>query len=187
MPAFATKTPRSTKRDRGRTTASSTPIAIRGSVAIPDDLERKIRTTLARRVGHAGPAIERGTVRFEDLNGPRGGLDTECRIKLVLSNRPSVNARERASDPAGAFDLASHKVRSALERVRGKHRITSGQRYRGKGASKGGRRRKAAASAEPAANPPDRNLPRLETARLPPRRRAAKSRAKATKQRVKRR
>src|SRR5215470_20376352 len=104
---FPAKLSRSTKRSRGRTRTASTPVAIRGGVPISPRVEDRVRRKLVRRIGHAAPLIERGTIRFEDINGPRGGVDTGCRIKLVLSGRPSVQAQHRARDPESAFNGAS--------------------------------------------------------------------------------
>jgi hypothetical protein len=121
-------------------------------------------------------------VRLEDVNGPRRGVDTVCRIKLVLSGRPSVQASERASDPGPAFDLASHGVARALERVRGKHRLTSGRRTGVKGGPQLPPRRATDAPATTRAhNPPARALPRFETARLPPARKKTRVKAHARK------
>src|SRR5215470_7109940 len=111
---FPAKLSRSTKRSRGRTRTASTPVAIRSGVPISPIVEDRVRRKLVRRIGHAARLIERGTIRFEDINGPRGGIDTECRIKLVLSGRPSVQGKDRASDLQSAFDGASFKVQRAL-------------------------------------------------------------------------
>lgn len=181
---FAGKVTRSTKQARGRTALETTPVAIRSSFRLPPKLEDKIRSKLARRIGHAAPLIERGTVRFEDINGPRGGVDVVCRIKLVLSGRPSVQAQERASDAEPAFDLASHKVQRALERTRGKHELAAGSRYRGKGATKRpATRAKTAPATTRAHEPPERAPMKLKTARQPPARRAAKAKAPQAKRR----
>jgi hypothetical protein len=182
---FAGSLARATKPRRGKAAIHETPIAIRSRIRLSPRLQARIRTTLARRFGHSAPLIERGTVRFEDVNGPRGGVDTVCRIKLVLSGRPSVQASERASDPEPAFDLASHDVARALARVRGKHRLTSGRGVGVKGGPDKPPRRAARATATTRAhNPPDRALPRFETARLPPARK--KTRVKAHAQKAKR-
>jgi hypothetical protein len=200
---FPGKLTRSTKRSRGRTAIESTPIAIRSSVPIEPALEARIRKKLARRIGHAAPLIERGTVRFEDVNGPRGGVDTVCRIKLVVSGRPSVLAQDRGRDAEPAFDRASFKVQHALARVRGRHGLTTGQRYRGRGARKrvptrtavavaarphaprkrASTRRAVAASARPHA-PRERAPKKLKTARRAPSRKAVKSKARQAKRRV---
>lgn len=183
-PTFAGKLTRSAKQGRGRTTLESTPLAIRSSFPLPPKLDAKIRGKLARRIGHAAPLIERGTVRFDDINGPRGGIDVVCRIKLVLSGRPSVQAQERASKAEPAFDLASHKVQRALERERGKHGLSAGKRYRGKGATKRATvRAKTAPAATRVHEPPPRAPMKLKTAREPPKRRAVKVTARQAKAR----
>jgi hypothetical protein len=95
-----------------------------------------------------------------------------------------VQAQERASDAEPAFDLASHKVRRALERTRGKHGLTAGKRYRGKGATKRTAvRAKTAPVTKRAHEPPPRSPMKLETARLPPKRRAVKAKARQAKAR----
>lgn len=203
---FAGKVERSTKRGRGKTPLEQTPIAIRSSTSLPRGLETKIRSKLARRIGHAAPMIERGTVRFEDINGPRGGVDTVCRIKLVISGRPSVQVQERATDAEPAFDLASHKVQRVLERERGKHGLTTGKRQH---TTRGHQRtttvvaRTAAAKTTRTAHakttrtapketartgagkrghqPPERKPMKMKTARQSPSRRKAKSGANRAK------
>jgi putative sigma-54 modulation protein len=55
----------------------------------PDD-RAYIRHRLGRRLGKFGRSIERVSVRTEDVNGPRGGVDRVCRIKIVLKGLPSV-------------------------------------------------------------------------------------------------
>jgi ribosome-associated translation inhibitor RaiA len=162
----------------------TTPIAIRSKVRLSRELRARIPSTLARRVGHASPHIKRGTVRFEDVNGPRGGVDTVCRIKLVMPGRASVHAEDRASDPDGAFDLAAHKVRRALESKRGRdQRPGRGRSARrtARAIARGGRRTSQVGT-QP--SPPDRRPEKIKTSRKAPARRAAKSAARTAKRRV---
>lgn len=63
-----------------------------------------------------GSRVERSTVRFEDLNGPKGGVDTSCRILLVVKGQRSLVVEARAEDPARAFRAALPKLVAALER-----------------------------------------------------------------------
>lgn len=88
--------------------------------------EDRIRSQLARTLGRSAPLVERATVRFEDVNGPRGGVDTVCRIKLVMSGRPSVQVEQTAVNPAKAFALAVPIVVRALDRARRKHGLRAG-------------------------------------------------------------
>lgn len=67
-----------------------TQIMIRSHVELDPGFRDRARAALSAKLGHAARLVERGTVRFEDVNGPRGGIDTVCRIKLVMSGRPSI-------------------------------------------------------------------------------------------------
>jgi len=64
------------------------------------------------------------SVRLKDVNGPRGGVDHVCRIKVVFSNLPSVvyEKQDVSLDTAvgGALAGAERAVRRTLQRVRGK-------------------------------------------------------------------
>jgi hypothetical protein len=66
--------------------------------------------------------VERVVVRFEDLNGPKGGADTACRIQLVLSGRPVLVVEARAEGEARAFRLALPRLATALARQRDRER-----------------------------------------------------------------
>jgi hypothetical protein len=108
----------------GRTAAENTPLAVRSRVPLPDGMVERIRASLGRSLGHTATRIERASVRFEDVNGPRGGLDTACRIKVVLSGRPSVIVEERGRGAADAFARAQaplvRSVRRTVDRRGGK-------------------------------------------------------------------
>jgi hypothetical protein len=182
---FPTKLARATKRSRGRTMVESTPVTIRGSLLISPMVEDRMRRKLVRRLGHAAPLIERGTVRFEDMSGTRGGLATECRIKLVLSGRPSVQAQNRGRDAEIAFDGASFKVQRALASVRGKHSLTAGKHMPSRrGHSPTVEASKRAAVAARSGSPPERAPMKLETARRAPSRKAVKHKARRARHRI---
>ena len=73
---FARTTSKLDKLVRDTSDVARIPISIRSSISLDPDFEDRIRTQLASRVGHSAEMIERGTVRFEDVNGPKGGVDT---------------------------------------------------------------------------------------------------------------
>lgn len=125
---FAGRVGKADKASRGRTAREVTPVAIRSRVELPAGFAERIRGDLGSKLGHAATLIERGTVRFEDVNGPRGGIDIVCRIKLVLSGRPSVQAEEQAATPQAAFARARAVVVRALARVRDKHDLRASPR-----------------------------------------------------------
>jgi hypothetical protein len=83
-----------------------------------------IRRNLDRKFGKFARSIERMSVRLKDVNGPRGGVDHLCRIKVVLRNLPSIvyEKQDVSLDTAvgGALAGAERAVRRTLQRRRSK-------------------------------------------------------------------
>jgi hypothetical protein len=120
---FAATISRPDRRAGGRTWAPKTPLAVRTSgLAVDPDLRRRIHRRLGWRLGKFAPHIERLTVRFEDVNGPRGGIDVACRIKAVISGVPSVVVTEIAGNPVAAFDRAGQRIERVVRRTIGRGR-----------------------------------------------------------------
>lgn len=102
---------------RGRTAAPQTPVEIHAhGVDLPEAMTEYIQNKLGSRVGAFALQIERISVRFDDLNGPRGGVDCECRIQVTLAGRPAIVVNERARDARDSFEAASQAVRRAVKR-----------------------------------------------------------------------
>jgi CBS domain-containing protein len=121
--SFARQVPRSVKRTAGRTEAPQVPANIRvAGVELVDDDRAYIRQRLGLKLGKFATSIERVTVRVEDVNGPRGGIDQRCRIKVVLSRLPSVVVEHRAASLRdainGALSGSERAVRRAVRRRR---------------------------------------------------------------------
>jgi sigma 54 modulation/S30EA-like ribosomal protein len=80
-----------------------------------------IRRKLDSKFRKFARSIERMSVRLEDVNGPRGGVDHLCRIKVVLRNLPSVvyERQDVSVDAAvgGALAGAERAVRKTLQRI----------------------------------------------------------------------
>lgn len=114
---FAKEVPRSEKRSAGRTAVSETPLAIRTSgVRLDERTRNHVRSRLGRALGKFALHVERITVRLRDVNGPRGGVDQLCSVKVVMSGRPSVVAEERGRTPREAFDRAATVAERAVRR-----------------------------------------------------------------------
>lgn len=125
---FSAGVAKSGKAARGATAIDTTPIAIRShDVDLAPGFEDRIRGELAGKLGYAASLIERGTVRFEDVNGPKGGVDTVCRIKLVMSGLPSIVVAETAVDPETAFGRAVPALVHTLGKTLGKHGLRAGR------------------------------------------------------------
>lgn len=92
------------------------------TAALLDHTERRLRFALTR----TSDRIKRVVVRLGDTQGPRGGTDKFCRIRVVLANEPPVLIEDagpdlyividRVTERAGR-NLAMHVGRS-LENVR---------------------------------------------------------------------
>jgi ribosome-associated translation inhibitor RaiA len=84
------------------------------------NLNKNTRVYMRQKVSRAlrkfAQSIERVTVRVKDVNGPRGGIDQLCRIKVVLSKLPSVLVETRHA----VLDVAFRNVLARTERAVGK-------------------------------------------------------------------
>jgi ribosome-associated translation inhibitor RaiA len=91
-------------------------------VELDDDEQALVRRKLGMKLGKFATSIERISVRVTDMNGPRGGVDQVCNIKVVLSGLPSVVVERRHASLHAAIDDAlratEHAVRKAVRRRR---------------------------------------------------------------------
>lgn len=76
------------------------------------ELERRIRFALGRFQNR----IRAVTVRLTDANGPRGGVDQECRISVDAGDRSPIVILERHHDPRAAVALAADRAARAVAR-----------------------------------------------------------------------
>jgi ribosome-associated translation inhibitor RaiA len=125
--SFAGAIPRPVRKAAGRTPVEATPLNVRTSgLNVDDAMKAHVRRRIGLKLGKSADHIERVTVRFEDVNGPRGGVDTACRIKIVFSGLDSVVYETRDLDARKALDRAAagvdEVVRRLLERTRARPR-----------------------------------------------------------------
>jgi hypothetical protein len=113
----------SSRRGRARALSDNVPIATRSRTPIALETRRYISERLRRVLAPLGGRIERASVRLEDVNGPRGGIDQHCRIKVVISGRDSVIVEARAVDSRRAFQNAATRLgRTVRGRVKSRAR-----------------------------------------------------------------
>lgn len=111
----ASGSPRLSKRKRGRTPIATTPVTTRSRVTIAPEARSSIEHRVRGALAPFGTRIERASIRFEDVNGPKGGVDTKCRIKVVLSGGRSLIVEEQA---AGVRESANRAVRRIGKEIR---------------------------------------------------------------------
>jgi CBS domain-containing protein/ribosome-associated translation inhibitor RaiA len=123
--SMAARLPRATKRAAGRTEAPLVPANIRAmGVDVDADTRAYIRRKLGMKLGKFALSIERVSVRVRDVYGPRGGVDHQCQIKVVLSGLPSVVVDVHQESMQAAIDeaiaAAARGVRRSIQRRRTK-------------------------------------------------------------------
>lgn len=121
---FRDRIPRALKRASVRVSAPLIPAYIRprGVELGPGD-RAYIRRKLGMKLGKFATSIERVSVRLEDVNGPRDGIDHVCRIKVVLGGLPSVFFEKRGSSVQAVVDAALLGVERAVRRTLQRRRM----------------------------------------------------------------
>jgi ribosomal subunit interface protein len=100
---------------------------ISSSHQLSDDLRQYVDRRLGLALDRFDHRIERVQVRLEDVNGPRGGVDKHCRIRVV--GRPSwrIQAEGTGTSFYDAIDAATARARrsigSLLRRLAERHRL----------------------------------------------------------------
>jgi ribosome-associated translation inhibitor RaiA len=127
--AMPEQVPRAIKKTAGRSPTALTPVMVRAHhVSIEQHHRDYMRERLGHRLGKFAPAIERVWVRIDDVNGPKGGVDYDCRIQVSLSGLGTVIVHEQSADPIAGFDLAADKIENALQHRLGRSRLPARRR-----------------------------------------------------------
>lgn len=129
-------------------------IHVRSRMKVPTVVEDYASRTIASKLDKFASHARRATVRFEDVNGPRGGKDTVCRIKVMLDEMEPVVFEQRAHVAREAFDLAADGVERAVRRAVEREQARGNRRGVKAGASAKTMAKKSAARRKPIANPP---------------------------------
>ena len=58
------------------------------------------------------------SLRFTDVNGPKGGQDVRCNVTVKVARRPATSVTAVASTPRLAVDAALEKLERRLARLR---------------------------------------------------------------------
>lgn len=80
--------------------------------ALRAHVDRRLRFALSR----FGERVVRVTVRFEDANGARGGVDKQCRIDVALRPSGSILVEDIDADLHAVVDRAADRAARAVSR-----------------------------------------------------------------------
>jgi len=96
--------------------------------ALEDHAKRRLQFGLTRHSNH----IKRVVVRLGDQNGPRGGIDKFCRIRVYLTKAPMAIVVNIGTDMYGVIDQTADRVSRAVARHLDRSR-NSARRLKSKG------------------------------------------------------
>jgi putative sigma-54 modulation protein len=117
--------------------ADPTPLEIRSPHHHLDEpLRNWVHERLSRHLGKFASKIERIDVRFGDENGPKGGVDRDCMVHVVLNALPPIAVEVRGETDREAFDLAAGRAERATKHALQRHGFTA-KRSREKSAADG--------------------------------------------------
>lgn len=85
-------------------------------VAIDDALRAHITQRLRFVLGRFGELIAKATVRFDDPNGTRGGVDKQCQLELLLRPSGRVLIRDIDTDLRAVLDRATERACRTVDR-----------------------------------------------------------------------
>jgi ribosome-associated translation inhibitor RaiA len=88
-------------------------------ISLSQALVNEAHDRLKFALGRFDHRITEAVVRFEDVNGPRGGRDVHCRVKLMLIPRGELNVSAWAVSSCSALNEAAKRARRCvIARVR---------------------------------------------------------------------
>jgi hypothetical protein len=83
-----------------------------------------LRRKLAIKFRKFDRALERISVRISDANGPRGGADKLCTIKVVLMRAPSIVVGQQSASLKTAMDAAMQRAERTVRRTVQRRNVT---------------------------------------------------------------
>ncbi len=86
------------------------------------ELRERVRRRIQFALGRLGPAVRTVTVTLADVNGPRGGVDKLCRLRVTGDQLPALVIEAADADVAVALDVAAERAGRAVIRARERRR-----------------------------------------------------------------
>jgi hypothetical protein len=115
--SLAKKIPRGLKRATGMSRIAKTPLDLRVlGVSVTPNMREQIPVLLGKKLERYALNLTRVTVRFKDVNGPRGGVDTVCSIKISAKDGDPIVVETRDVDAESAFRRAATVAHTAVAR-----------------------------------------------------------------------
>jgi ribosome-associated translation inhibitor RaiA len=100
-------------------------------VAIGERWKQRIERRLEFALCRFGAAIQSVDLTLEDENGPRGGVDKNCRIVVKMRRGEDVVVKGRGDDALGLVDRTADRAGRAVARALDLRRRRTGARASG--------------------------------------------------------
>lgn len=122
MPSFPATSAKDGKAGRGSTSVALTPLDIRArGRAIGPRIKDDIRVRATRAFGKWATVIRNITVRIEDVNGPKGGVDTRFAVQVLVDGYEPIHVEHSAATLAEAeaatLKAAEQRLKKLLARL----------------------------------------------------------------------
>lgn len=82
-------------------------------------VQRRLSFALARLADH----IRTVSVQLRDINGPRGGVDKSCTVRVQLAQAPSVIIKDIDDDAVTLIDRVAERAGTATLRTLRRHEL----------------------------------------------------------------
>lgn len=82
------------------------------------DIVQKLKSSLS----YFEPQVYSALLTITDVNGPKGGKDMLCKIRLKLAGIPSILIQEKSESLRNAIDGAIRRAKQTLKRKVGRSR-----------------------------------------------------------------
>lgn len=100
------------------------------NVRLFEELREQLRVRLAFALARFDRQILESPATLTDLNGPKGGVDKQCRLVVRLRPKGKVAIEQSATDFATAIALAADRVSYAVSRTLKRQRDARAKRRR---------------------------------------------------------
>ena len=99
--------------------------------SVTEALRNHIKRRLCSSLSSCDKQIQRVDIRLYDINGPRGGADKCCHVRVVLSGLTDVVVEDFDADLYVAIDRAANRAGHTVQRrvTRKRHRARTPVRF----------------------------------------------------------
>lgn len=91
-------------------------------LVLPRESRDKILARVAGALARIRPWIRSVDVTITDINGPRGGPDKQCRVRIRGRSIPSVVIEHVGTDPLATVAFAAERAEQVVVRKIGRRR-----------------------------------------------------------------